>query len=103
MLSLRDGSFFSGSHLTLGDIVELTYLWCKGTTISNTVHETGHSSRTIVDWFNFHQDVCAQYIRLLFLFCRCGWGYLATASFVSLQNSFVNIISFYPLQRPIQQ
>lgn len=25
------------------------------------MHETGHSSRTVVDWYNFHRDVCAQY------------------------------------------
>ena len=25
------------------------------------MHETGHSTNTIVDWYNFHRDVCAQY------------------------------------------
>ena len=25
------------------------------------MHETGHSTNTVVDWYNFHRDVCAQY------------------------------------------
>ncbi len=25
------------------------------------MHETGHGEHTIVDWYNFHRDVCAQY------------------------------------------
>ena len=25
------------------------------------MHKTGHSTNTIVDWYNFHRDVCAQY------------------------------------------
>ena len=29
--------------------------------VSVAVHETGHSQTTIVDWYNFHRDVCAQY------------------------------------------
>ena len=33
-LSMRDGSFFSGSHLSLNEIVELTYWWARGSTIS---------------------------------------------------------------------
>ena len=35
--------------------------WSRGSTVSNTMHETGHSSTTVVDWYNFHRDVCAQY------------------------------------------
>ena len=60
-LSMRDGSFFSGSHLSLNEIVELTYWWARGSTITTAIHETGHSSKTVVDWFNFHRDVCAQH------------------------------------------
>ena len=30
MLSLRDGSLFFGSHLTLSEIVKLTYWLCEG-------------------------------------------------------------------------
>ena len=61
VLSVRDGSFFSGSHLKLNEVVELFYWWTRGHTIFNVFHETGHSSRTIADWFNFHRAVCAQY------------------------------------------
>ena len=29
--------------------------------VTSVLHETGHTKLTIVDWFNFHRDVCAQY------------------------------------------
>ena len=29
MKSIRDGSWFSGSHLSLEKILEITYLWCE--------------------------------------------------------------------------
>ena len=61
ILSIRDGSFFSNSHLKLTDLVAITYWWSRGVNVSVAVHETGHSQTTIVDWYNFHRDVCAQY------------------------------------------
>lgn len=54
-------SFFSGSHLALNEIVDLTYWWSRRTPVGTAILETGHSSRTVVDWYNFHRDVCAQY------------------------------------------
>lgn len=59
--SMRNDSFFTGSHLKVQEIVELSYWWARGTTVANTIHETGHSPNTVVDWFNFHRDVCAQF------------------------------------------
>ena len=61
VLSIRDGTFFSGSHLNLNEIVEISYWWARGMNVTNVMHETGHTKQTIVDWFNFHRDVCAQY------------------------------------------
>ncbi len=58
---MRDGSFFKGSHLKLNEILELSYWWANGASVTRAMHETGHSSRTVVDWYNFHRDVCAQY------------------------------------------
>ena len=60
--SVRSDSFFAGSHLKLDEILAITYWWARGSTVSRAMHETGHSSRTIVDWYNFHRDVCAQYL-----------------------------------------
>ena len=61
ILSIRDGSFFSNSHLKLTDLVAITYWWSRGVNVGVAVHETGHSQTTITDWYNFHRDVCAQY------------------------------------------
>ena len=53
--------FFAGSHLKVQEIVEIHYWWARGMTVANVVHETGHSVKTVVDWYNLHRDVCAQY------------------------------------------
>ncbi len=29
--------------------------------MGDVMWKTGHSSNTIVDWYNFHRDVCMQY------------------------------------------
>ena len=58
VLSMRKGSFFAGSHLKVQEIVEISYWWARGMTVANVVHETGHSVKTVVDWYNFHR---AQY------------------------------------------
>ena len=62
VLFMRGGSFFTGSHLKLHEIVEISYWWASETSVSKTIQQTGHSSRTIVDWYIFHRDVCAQWL-----------------------------------------
>ena len=57
---MREGSFFTGSHLKLHEIVEISYWWASETSVSKTIQQTGHSL-TIADWYNFHRDVCAQW------------------------------------------
>ena len=61
VISVRNDSFFTGSHLKLNEIVDIIYWWSRKATIHVTMHETGHYEHTIVDWFNFLRDVCAQY------------------------------------------
>ena len=56
---MREGIFFTGSHLKLHEIVEISYLLASETSVSKTIQQIGHSSRTIVDWYNFHRDLCA--------------------------------------------
>ena len=29
--------------------------------MTNVAHQNGHSSKTVVDWYNFHRDVCSHY------------------------------------------
>ena len=61
VVSIRQNSFYSGSHLPLTDCIEMTYYWSRQQPVTMTMIETGHSSHTVVDWYNFHRDVCAQY------------------------------------------
>ena len=48
-------------HLSLTECLALTYWWSRELPVTMAMHETGHSTDTIVDWYNFHCDVCAQY------------------------------------------
>ena len=47
MKSIRDGSWFSGSHLSLEKILEITYLWCKDPTTTH-YHEVVSSGRAYI-------------------------------------------------------
>ena len=56
--SIRDGSFFVQSILTLQQIVSLIYCWCVGMSMSTTTIVIGLAEKTVVDWFNFLQEEC---------------------------------------------
>ena len=60
VISMREGSFFTTSHLKLHEIGEISYWWDSETSVSKSIQQTGHSSWTIMDWYNFHRDVFAQ-------------------------------------------
>ncbi|KAL8602279.1 hypothetical protein ACOMHN_022792 [Nucella lapillus] len=61
--SLRDGSFFSGSHLTLMQIVMLTYCWCHDMPQQKIAHETGiEGNKTLIDWCNFLRKECETWL-----------------------------------------
>ena len=59
-VSIRQGSWFSNSNLTLQTIVLLTYFWpwVYRTEQEFVKHELGISHTTIVDWYNFSREVC---------------------------------------------
>ena len=61
--SVRENSFFSGSHLKLREILVIMYGWAHDIPQGLVCHEAGGMlSRTAVDWFNFCRDVCAQWL-----------------------------------------
>lgn len=61
--SVRDGSFFAKSNLTLKQIVLLVYCWAQKFPQWITQKETGISSdQTTVDWYNFCREVCKSYL-----------------------------------------
>ena len=60
VVSIRQNSFYtSGSHLPLTNCIEMTYYRSPQQPVTMTMIEAGHSSHTVVDWYNFHRDVCA--------------------------------------------
>jgi hypothetical protein len=56
--SMRYGSWFSNAHLTLGEILKITYFWVYKFENSQIIRETRLSEHTVVDWRNFCREVC---------------------------------------------
>ena len=59
--SIRTNSWFAGSHLTLKQIVKLTYYWVYKLPQSFVEEELRIGScTTLVDWYSFAREVCLQ-------------------------------------------
>ena len=60
-ISIRKDSWFMKSHLTIPQIVKLTYFWVYKYPQELVIHELKlGSDHTIVDWYNFAREVCAE-------------------------------------------
>ena len=57
-LSVRSGSWFEKSNLTLEEMVKFTYWWCRDLEQCQIKHELGMSSSTAVDWDSFCREIC---------------------------------------------
>ncbi|KAG9467405.1 hypothetical protein GDO78_015019 [Eleutherodactylus coqui] len=62
-VSLRKGSFFEKSHISLKKWLHVSYLWCAETSEKQAAQLTGISERTIVDVYNYFCEVCSVYFR----------------------------------------
>lgn len=61
--SLRFGSLFASSHLTLKQIILLMYLWSCNSSHNTIKDKTGiTSNHTIIDWCNFMREECAVWL-----------------------------------------
>ena len=56
--SIRKGSWFEGSNLTLEEILKLTYWWCRDVQQETMRFEVDVSGNTVVDWDSFCREVC---------------------------------------------
>ncbi|KAF8792964.1 hypothetical protein HNY73_004498 [Argiope bruennichi] len=56
--SVRKGSWFDKSHLDLGTILCLTYMWLNRMRRESIVNDLNVSPRTVTDWMNFCRGVC---------------------------------------------
>ena len=62
-VSIREGSWFSGSHL-LEQIVKLTYYWVYSLPNDHISRELKiGSEHTLVDWKNFAREVCLEILQ----------------------------------------
>ena len=64
---MRQNSQYSGSTISIEEILALTYAWAHRFTTSQAVHETllgdeTTSTETVVDWYNYCREVCADRI-----------------------------------------
>ncbi len=63
-VSKRKGSWFDGSHLSIDQIVKLTYLWVHKCSEEFTMRECGIvGEHTIVDWYSFCREVCVEVLQ----------------------------------------
>lgn len=62
-LSLRFGSFFAKSKISLQCWLHVMYLWCNGVLQGQAANLTGISERTMVDIYNFFREVCVMYFQ----------------------------------------
>jgi transposase-like protein len=62
-ISIREGSWFKNSHLTIPTILKLTYYWSYKLPNDYVKFQLGiGSDNTLVDWYNFAREVCVAII-----------------------------------------
>ncbi len=59
--SIRSGSFFAKSHITLQQWLNLMYLWCNKQLENQAVNLCGVGKRSMVDVYSFFREVCSFY------------------------------------------
>ena len=57
-LSIRAGSWFEQSKMTLEEILKYCYWWCQELDQAQIRHELGLATHTGVDWDSFCREVC---------------------------------------------
>ena len=57
-LSIRKGSWFEHSNMTLEEILKFTYWWSQDVKQNQIKRELGSGSSTAVDWESFCREVC---------------------------------------------
>ena len=57
-ISIRKGSWFEKSKMTLEEVLKLTYWWCQDLDQAQIKHELGLGESTGVDWDSFCREVC---------------------------------------------
>ena len=61
-MSVRQGSWFSGSNFTLEELVLFSYNWAIGVPQKNLIDMLGLSSKSATDWCTFCREVVEEYM-----------------------------------------
>lgn len=59
--SLRGGSFFCKSHLSLKQIILIAHMWSREFPQTVMIEETHVSEKGVIDWCNFLRDLCVEW------------------------------------------
>lgn len=58
--SIRDGSWFSRSHLPLQTILQITSMWCERKPSWLVRRELNIAQNTVIEWYNFCREICLE-------------------------------------------
>lgn len=56
--SIREGSWFENSNMTIEKVLKFTYWWCQDLNQWQIKQQLGLGSHTVVDWDMFCREVC---------------------------------------------
>lgn len=56
--SIRKGTWFEESNLSIYNILMLTYMWCLKLPTESMINDLGLASDTVVNWCNFCREIC---------------------------------------------
>ena len=57
-MSIRQGSWFEKSNMTIEEILKFTYWWCRDVKQEDICHELNIATNTAVDWDSFCHETC---------------------------------------------
>lgn len=60
--SIRKNSFFSHSHLSIKNIILMTYMWSRGYSLTSTVFETQLNKSTVLKWYRKCRELCTLFV-----------------------------------------
>ena len=60
--SIREGSWFMKSHVSLYNLVLMTYCWASDYPQKTISKEASCTALTIVDWCNFQRELCEEWL-----------------------------------------
>ena len=57
-LSICHHSWLVNAKISLESVIEMTYLWSQGFTLSEIIHKLKISKRTVIEWSTFFRETC---------------------------------------------